>query len=41
VGDDHRFVERTVRIGRLAAAEAERARAALRAAVPARTGRVT
>ena len=41
VGDEDRFVERTIRIGRLAAAEATAARAALRAAVPARTGRVT
>jgi hypothetical protein len=34
-------VERTIRISRLVAAEADQARAALRAAVPARTGRVT
>jgi len=40
-GDEDSFVERTIRIGRLAAAEATAARAALRAAVPARTGRVT
>lgn len=41
VGDEDRFVERTIRISRLADAEATAARAALRAAVPARTGRVT
>ena len=41
VGDEDRFVERTIRISRLAAAEADAARAALRAAVPARSGRVT
>lgn len=41
VGDEDRFVERTIRISRLAATEATAARAALRAAVPARTGRVT
>jgi hypothetical protein len=41
VGDEDRFVERTIRISRLAAAEADAARAALRATVPARTGRVT
>jgi hypothetical protein len=41
VGDKDRFVERTIRISRLAAAKADAARAALRAAVPARTGRVT
>jgi hypothetical protein len=40
-GDDARFVERTIRIVRLEGAEAEAARAALRAAVPDRTGRVT
>ncbi len=41
VGDEDHFVERTIRISRLAAAEATAARAALRAAAPARTGRVT
>ena len=40
-GDDARFVERTIRIDRLEAEEAEATRAALRAAVPPRTGRVT
>ncbi len=40
-GDDARFVERTIRIRRLDGAEADAARAALLAAVPARTGRVT
>ena len=34
-------MERTIRIGRLEGDEAEAARAALRAAVPPRTGRVT
>jgi len=41
VGDENRFVERTIRISRLAAEEAHAARAAIRAAIPARTGRVT
>jgi hypothetical protein len=41
VGDEERFVERTIRISRLAAEEAATARAAIRAAIPARTGRVT
>lgn len=41
VGDDDRFVERTVRISRLASEETAAARAAIRAAIPARTGRVT
>jgi hypothetical protein len=40
-GDDARFVERTIRIRRLEGAEAQAARAALLAAVPPRTGRVT
>jgi hypothetical protein len=40
-GDDARFLERTIRIRRLEGAEADAARAALRAAVPPRTGRVT
>jgi len=34
-------VERAIRITRLVAAEADSARAAIRAAIPARTGRVT
>jgi hypothetical protein len=34
-------VERTIRITRLVAAEADSAKAAIRAAIPARTGRVT
>ncbi len=41
VGDDDRFVERTIRISRLAAEETAAARAAIRAAIPPRTGRVT
>jgi hypothetical protein len=41
MGDQDSFVERTVRITRLAPAEAEAAGAAIRAAIPARTGRVT
>lgn len=41
VGDEDRFVERTIRISRLAAEQADAARAAIRAAIPARTGRVT
>jgi len=41
VGDENRFVERTIRIGRLAAEEADTARAAIRATIPARAGRVT
>ena len=41
VGDEDRFVERTIRISRVTADEAAAARAAIRAAVPARTGRVT
>jgi len=40
-GEEDRFVERTVRITQLPPAEAEAARAASRAATPARTGRVT
>jgi hypothetical protein len=40
-GGDARFVERTIRITRLAGAAAAAARAALLAAVPPRTGRVT
>jgi hypothetical protein len=40
-GDDARFAERTIRIRQLQGDEAETARAALRAAVPERTGRVT
>jgi hypothetical protein len=41
VGDEDSFVERTIRITQRAPAEAETARAAIRAAIPARTGRVT
>jgi hypothetical protein len=41
VGDEDRFVERAIRIGRLAAEEGHAARAAIRAATPPRTGRVT
>ena len=40
-GDRDSFVERTIRIAQLAPAEADRARAAIRAAIPSRTGRVT
>jgi hypothetical protein len=40
-GDEDRFVERTIRISRIAPEETATARAALRAAIPARTGRVT
>ena len=40
-GDDDRFVERTVRITRVAPEETAAARAALQAAIPPRTGRVT
>jgi hypothetical protein len=40
-GPSDRFVERTIRITRLAADEAASARAELRAATPPRTGRVT
>jgi hypothetical protein len=40
-GDQDRFVERTIRIRPLPAAEAEAAKARIRAAIPARTGRVT
>ena len=41
VGEEDRFVERTVRITQLLPAEADAARAAISAAAPARTGRVT
>ena len=41
VGDEDRFVERTIRISQLAAADAAAARATILAAIPARTGRVT
>jgi len=41
VGDEDSFVERTMRIRRLPAGEAQAARARIRAAIPARTGRVT
>jgi hypothetical protein len=40
-GDADRFVERTIRITPLPPGDAERARAAVRAALPARSGRVT
>ena len=39
-GDEHRFVERTIRIAPLPAPEAGAARASILAAIPARTGRV-
>jgi SAM-dependent methyltransferase len=39
-GDEHRFVERTIRIAPLPALEAAAARASILAAIPARTGRV-
>ena len=41
VGDEDRFVERSIRIIQLPPAEADAARAAILAAIPARTGRVT
>jgi hypothetical protein len=41
VGDEDSFVERTIRIRRLPAVEVEAARARIRSAIPARTGRVT
>ncbi len=41
VGEEDRFVERAVRITQLPPAEADAARTAIRAATPARTGRVT
>jgi hypothetical protein len=41
VGDEDRFVERTIRINQLTSAEADAARAAIAAVIPARTGRVT
>jgi len=41
VGDEHRFVERTIRITELPPAEAAGVRASILAAIPARTGRVT
>jgi len=41
VGDEDRFVERTIRIRQLRSAEAETAKAAIAATIPARTGRVT
>jgi hypothetical protein len=41
VGDQDSFVERSIRIKQLSPAEADTARAAIRAAIPARTGRVT
>jgi hypothetical protein len=39
-GDEHQFVERTIRIAPLPALEAAAARASILAAIPARTGRV-
>jgi hypothetical protein len=39
-GDEDRFVERTLRINQLTSAEADAARPAIAAAIPARTGRV-
>jgi len=41
VGEQDRFVERTIRITRVSQEETEAARAAIRAAIPPRTGRVT
>jgi hypothetical protein len=41
VGDEDRFVERTIRINQLTSMEADAAKAAIAAALPARTGRVT
>jgi hypothetical protein len=41
VGDEDRFVERTIRINQLTSAKADAAKAAIAAAIPARTGRVT
>ena len=41
VGDESRFVERTVRVAELPPAEAAAARARILAAIPPRTGRVT
>jgi hypothetical protein len=41
VGDEDRSVERTIRLRQLPPAEADAARAKIRAAIPARTGRVT
>jgi hypothetical protein len=41
VGDEDSFVERTIRITQLSPTEAATARTAIRAAIPARTGRVT
>jgi len=40
VGDQNRFVERTIRINQLTSAEADVARPTIAAAIPARTGRV-
>jgi hypothetical protein len=40
-GDENRFVERIIRISRVAAGETDAAGAAIRAAIPPRTGRVT
>jgi hypothetical protein len=41
VGDEDRFVERTVRINQLSSEEGNAAKAAILAAIPARTGRVS
>ena len=41
VGDEDSFVERTIRIRQLPPAEADAARARIRALIPSRTGRVT
>src|SRR6266446_1650576 len=41
VGDENRFVERTIRVAELPSAEAATARARILAATPPRTGRVT
>jgi hypothetical protein len=41
VGDESRFVERTVLVAELPPAEAAAARARILAAIPPRTGRVT
>jgi hypothetical protein len=41
VGDENRFVERTIRINQLTSTEADAARAAITAGITVRTGRVT
>jgi hypothetical protein len=40
-GDENNFIERTIRIRRLPQAEEKRARLAILAAIPKKTGRVT